>query len=143
IGEGAVLLGIQHLEESRRRIAAEVGAELIDFVENKQRVIRSRVAQPLNNPPGQRSDIGPPMAANFSLVADTTERESLELASERARDRLAERGFAGPGRADEAQNRSLAIRLEFTHREKLEDALLHLLEIIMILIEDRMRVLDI
>ena len=38
IVEGVILLGIEHLEQRRRRIAAEIGAHLVDLVEQEQRV---------------------------------------------------------------------------------------------------------
>ncbi len=36
--EGAVLLRIEHLEQRRGRIAAEIGGHLVDFVEQEQRI---------------------------------------------------------------------------------------------------------
>src|SRR3546814_7344788 len=41
IVERGVLLGVEHLEKRRRRIAAPVGAELVDLVEEEERVGRS------------------------------------------------------------------------------------------------------
>src|SRR5262249_6916502 len=49
--KGTVLFRIEHLEQRRSRIAAEVHPELVDLVENEQRVVRSRVAQPLDDAP--------------------------------------------------------------------------------------------
>jgi hypothetical protein len=40
IQERVVLLGIEHLEQRRRRIAAEVHRHLVDFVEQEHRVQR-------------------------------------------------------------------------------------------------------
>ena len=39
VGEGVVLLRIEHLEQRGRRIAAPVGAHLVDFVEQEERVL--------------------------------------------------------------------------------------------------------
>ena len=36
VAEGVVLLGVQHLEQRRRRIAADVGAQLVDLVEQER-----------------------------------------------------------------------------------------------------------
>ena len=87
--------------------------------------------------PGQRADVGAAVAADLGLVAHAAERDADELAAERARDRAAERGLADAGRADEAEDRALHVVLELAHREVLEDALLHLLEAVVILVEDR------
>ena len=42
IGERVVLLGVEHLEQRRRGIAAEVVADLVDLVEHEDRVDRAR-----------------------------------------------------------------------------------------------------
>ena len=49
VAEGVVLLGVQHLEQRRRRIAAEVGAQLVDLVEQEDRVVGAGLLQPLDD----------------------------------------------------------------------------------------------
>ena len=44
IVEGAVLLGIEHFEQRRGRVAAEVGRHLVDLVEQHHRVARAGLA---------------------------------------------------------------------------------------------------
>src|SRR3546814_21163460 len=63
IVEGVVLLGVQNLEQRRRRIAAPVRAELVDLVEQEQRVRRLRLLHALDDLARHRTDIGPPVAA--------------------------------------------------------------------------------
>ena len=75
------------------------------------------------------------MAADLGLVAHAAERDAHELALHRPRDRLAERGLADAGRADEAQDRPLHVALELAHGEVLDDALLDLVEVVVILVE--------
>ena len=143
VAEGVVLLGIEHLEQRRRRIAAEVLADLVDLVEQEHRVARLRLAQALHDAAGQRADVGAAMAADLGLVAHAAERDAHELAAERARDRAAERRLAGAGRADEAEDRALQVALEREHRDVLEDAVLHLLEVVVVLVEDALRLGDV
>jgi hypothetical protein len=71
------------------------------------------------------------------------EAHALELDSERARDALAERGLADAGRADEAQDRAAALRVELAHGQVLDDALLDLVEPVVIRVEDVARTLDV
>ena len=85
--------------------------------------------------PGHRADVGAAMAADLRLVAHAAERHADELAVGRLGDRLAERGLAHAGRADEAQDRALHLVHALLHREVFEDALLDLLEAEMILVE--------
>ncbi len=83
------------------------------------------------------------MAADLGLVAHAAERHAHELAAGGARDRLAERGLADARRADEAEDRPLQLADQALHRQVLEDALLHLLEPVVVLLEDLLRLLDV
>ena len=104
-----VLLGVEHLEQRRRRVAAPVGAELVDLVEQEERVRRLRLLHALDDLAGHRADIGAAVAADLGLVAHAAQRHAHELAARRPRDRLAERGLADAGRADEAEDRALEL----------------------------------
>ena len=57
----------------------------------------------------------------------------------RPRDRLAERGLADAGRADEAQDRALHVALQLPHGQVLDDAILDLVEVVVVLVEDAAR----
>ncbi len=98
------------------------------------------------------------MAANLGLVVDAAQRHAHELAPERARDGVAQRGLANAGRPDEAENRlaagrrarpgsaglaALPVLLELAHREVLEDAVLDLLQVVVVLVEHGARVGDV
>jgi hypothetical protein len=106
--ERRVLLRVEHLEQRRRRIAAEVLAHLVDLVEQEERVGLLRLLHRLDDLAGHRADIGAAVAADLGLVAHAAQRHAHELAAGRLGDRLAERGLADAGRADEAQDRARA-----------------------------------
>ena len=77
------------------------------------------------------------MSADLRLVAHAAERDADELAVERAGDGAAERGLADAGRSDEAEDRALhLLSAQLAHGEVLEDALLDLLEVVVVLVED-------
>ena len=135
IAERVVLLGIEHLEQRRGRVAAEVGAELVDLVEDEHRVLRLGPAQALDDLSGQRADVGPPVAANLRLVAHAAERHADELAIERTGDRLRERRLADAGRPDEAQDRPFDVGVQLADGQVLDDAILRLFEAGMIGVE--------
>ena len=136
IVEGVVLLRIEHLEQRRRRIAAEVGRHLVDLVEQEHRVVGADLLQVLDDLAGQRADVRAAMAANLGLVAHAAERQAHELAAGRARDAAREARLADAGRPDEAQDRALQLLRQRLHREVLEDALFDLLQAVVILVED-------
>ena len=133
VAERRVLRRVEHLEQGRGRVAPPVGAELVDLVEQDDRVHRAGVAQGADQAARQRADVGAPVAADLGLVAHAAEAHAHELAAERAGDGLAERRLADAGRPDQRQDHAAALVLdlalapELAHGEVLEDALLDLL----------------
>ncbi len=99
VAERVVLRRVQHLEQRRCRVAAVVGAELVDLVEQDHRVHRLGLADGTDDPAGQRADIGAPVTADLRLIAYAAEGDPGELAAHRAGDRLAQRGLADSRRA--------------------------------------------
>jgi hypothetical protein len=130
-----VLLRVEHLEQRRRRVAAEVHAELVDLVEQEQGIPRADLRQALQHLARHRADVGAAVAADLGLVANAAERHADELAPGRARDALAERGLADSRRPDQAQDRRLHLVDALLHREVLEDAVLDLVEAVVVLVE--------
>ena len=149
VAERRVLRGVEHLEERRRRVATEVGAELVDLVEQDHGVHRSGIAQGPHEAARHRADIGAAMAADFGLVANATERDAHELATEGVCDRLAEGGLADAGRSDQREDHAalavfdVALLAELAHGEVLDDALLDVVEAGVVGIEDRACALDV
>ena len=140
IAEGVVLRRVEHFEQRRRRIPLHADRDLVDLVEHEHRV-RSTPAglQRLDEASGHRADVGAAMAADFRLVADAAERDAHELAVHRARDRLPERCLADARRADEAEDGTLHVPLQLPHGQVFDDALLDLVEIVVIFVEHAAR----
>ena len=160
-------------------------AELVDLVEQEDRVLGAGLLHPLDDAAGHRADVGAAVAADVGLVAHAAERDAHVLAPERAGDRLGDRGLADARRADEEQDRPLrhraglrllrvgdrplvvlgaqrrrrvvlvglerrrpgprpssrprrasCLRAELAHREELEHAVLHVLQAVVVLVED-------
>src|SRR6185436_1900578 len=87
--------------------------------------------------------IGAAMAANLCLVAHAAQRQADELAVHRSRDRLGERGLADARRTDEGEDRRLRLLHQRSHREEFEDAILDLLETVVVFVEDELRLLEV
>ena len=83
VDEGVVLLRVEHLEQRRRRVAAEVHRHLVDFVEQEDRVDRAGLLHHLDDLAGEGADVGAAVAADLGLVAHAAEREADELAVRR------------------------------------------------------------
>ena len=97
----------------------------------------------LDDPAGQRADVGAPVAADLGLVVDAAEAHPHELAAHRPGDALAERRLADAGRPDEGEDRAADLVGEGAHGEVLEDPLLDLLEAVVVLVEDPGGFLDV
>ena len=121
----------------------EAHAELVHLVEHEHRVVRAGLAQALHDLARHRADVRASMAADLGFVVDAAQARAHELETERARDALAERGLADAGRADEAQDRAAAVRVQLAHREVLEDAPLDLVEAVVIGVENLARLRDV
>ena len=83
------------------------------------------------------------MAADLGFVVHAAQAHAHELAAGRLGDALTERGLADAGRADKAQDRALAVRIELAHREIFEDAALDLGQAVVVLVEDAPRLGDV
>ena len=83
------------------------------------------------------------MTADFRLVAHAAERHLHELPPNCLGDCANDGCFAHAGRADEAQNRAAHILLELEHRQIFDNALLDLLQPVMILRQHLPRALQI
>ena len=112
VAEGRVLLGVEHFEQRRGRIALDAAAELVDLVEHHHAVAAAGPADALDDVAGQRPDIGAAMAADLGFVMRAAEADPDEFPAGRASDALSERGLADAGRADKAQDRAAAARIE-------------------------------
>src|SRR5665213_2022404 len=106
VGEGVVLRGIQNFEQRRRRVAAKIRANFVQFVQKNYGIAALNATERLNNPAGHRANISAAMAANFRFVTHSPERDAREFSAERVGDAFAEGSFADTGRADAAQDRT-------------------------------------
>src|SRR5205823_14735725 len=109
--------------------------DLVDLVEHDHRVHRPGVAQRANQTARQGADVRTAVTADLGLVAHAAERHAHELTSRGARDRLADRGLAGPRRTDQGEYRARALVLldpallaQLAHGQVLGDPLLDVLE---------------
>ena len=107
VHELGVLLGVQHLQKHRGRVALEmlVAPELVDLVEHEHGVVDPAALYLLQYAPGHGPDVGAPVAAELGLVAHAAQGEAHELAPQGLGHGAAYGGLARARRAREAQNR--------------------------------------
>ena len=61
--------GVEHFEERRRRIAAEVHRHLVDLVEHEDGVAGTGLLHHLNDLARERANVGAAVAANLGFIA--------------------------------------------------------------------------
>src|SRR5437763_2618912 len=74
-----VLRRVQNLQQRGRRVAMKTGAELVDFVQHKHRVLGAGFSNSLDNVAGQSADIGAPVTADIRFVVYPPEPWPPEL----------------------------------------------------------------
>ena len=136
VRKGVVLLGVQDFQQGRGRIPAKVVPQFVDFVEHEHRVVRSRLLHALHDSSWQRPDVGTAVTTDLGLVAYPSQRHPHELAAQGASDGLAQRGLAHSGRAHQAEDRPLLVGFQLAHRQIFQDALLDLLQVVVVGVQD-------
>ena len=82
-------LGVEYgscniLEDFEKRacgISTPIRADLVDLVEHEDRVTSARTLYPLDDPSGERADVGAPMPTDLRLVSHSTQAHPCELTS--------------------------------------------------------------
>ena len=127
-----ILLRIQHLQQSRTRIAAPVIAQFVNFIKQKQRIGRSGLFHAFNNFARHGTDIRPPMSADFRFIAHTAQWSPHKTAPGYLGDGFAQRSFAHARRTDQTQNRTFDFISTRLHRQIFDNAFLDLFQPVMI-----------
>ncbi len=97
----------------------------------------------LDDAAGHGSHVRAPVAPDLRFVAHSSQGEAHELAVQGPGDRATERGLSDARRADEAEDRSLQGLFQGVDGEVLEDALLDLFDVVVVLVENLARPLDV
>ena len=105
VTESAVLGRVEDFHERSGRVAAVIAAQLVDLVEHQDRIVDAGATDRLDDPARHGADIGATMAAQLGLVVQAAQAGALELAADRAGNRLAQRGLADSRRPDQTQDR--------------------------------------
>ena len=77
-----VLLGVEGLQQRRRRVALMAVAELVDLVEHDHRIHHLDFFQCLDQLAGQGADVSASMAFDLGLVTHAADAEAIEAAPE-------------------------------------------------------------
>src|SRR5512143_2814190 len=143
VTERVVLFWIKHLEQGRRGISPEICPDLVYLIQHEYGIVITGGLDTLNDPAGQRTHIGPPVAADLRLVPDAAQRNAHEFPAKRPSYGLSERRLAHARRADKTENRPFHLLLELAYREVLQNSLFYFFEVVMVFLEHLVRRLEV
>src|SRR5262249_30897382 len=143
IDEGMILRRIEHFEQRARRVATKIRADLVDLIEHENRIACAAAAQLLNDPARHRADVRAAMSADFRFIAHPTQTNPHKLAAERVGDRLAEAGLTNAWWPEKGKDRAVSLRIKFSYGQIFDQPLLDLFKIVVIAIEDLLRLIKI
>jgi hypothetical protein len=84
INEVVVLFRVKHLKEKRGRIAPKILTNPVNLIEHKAGIGDSDPFDLTDDPAGHGSNIGSPVAADFSLIQQTGHGNPDKLPTQRA-----------------------------------------------------------
>ena len=135
VAETAVLLRVQDLEHGAGGVASPVGTHLVDLVDHEDGVAAACVSKGSDDGPGHGAHVRTAVAADLGLVAHSADADADELSAHGPGDALAQAGLAHSGRAREAQYGTGDLALQLLHGQELQDAVLHILQVVVVLVE--------
>ena len=135
VPEGVVLLAVQHLQKSRRRVASVIAAHLVDLVQQQQWIHRPAAADGLDDPPRHGAYVGLPVAPDIRLIPDAAQGDPGQLPVQRLGHTDGNGGLAHAGRTHQADNLALALRIHLPDGDGLQNALFHLLQAVVVLFQ--------
>ena len=133
--EGAVLLGVEGFQQSGGRVAPEVTGKLVDLIQQHQRIRAFCGDHRTDDFAGHRADVGAAVAADLSLIPHAAEAQTDILAVQAFGDGAGDAGLADARRADEADDLAFDVRGQLTDGQHLEDAVLDLLQAVVVTIQ--------
>ena len=80
VTKGVVLLGVQHFQQSARGVTAEVSAQLVNFVEQEQRVLGADLVQVLQHLARQSANVGATVPTDLGFVTHAPQGHAHVLA---------------------------------------------------------------
>ena len=135
--ECRILFRVKHFEQCRRGIAVVCGlAYLVYLVQHKDGVAASCLDQVLHNTAGHGSDVSTSVASNLAFVMHSAQAHAYILALQRLGNAFAQTGLTHSRRTVQTDDGALLVATELKDSQMFQNAFLHLLHSIMVLVED-------
>ena len=134
--EGGVLLGIKSFQQGSSRVTPEIARQLVDLVQQHQGVGALGGDHGVDDLAGHGPDIGAAVAADLCLIPHTTQTDAHILAVQALGNGAGNAGLADTRRADQADDLALDIRSQLADSQHLKNAVLDLLQAVVVAVKD-------
>ena len=137
--ESAVLLGIEHLQQCAGRISVVGDGQLVDFIQDHDRIGDAALLDAVHDPARHSADVGPAVSADIRFIPHAAETYAHIFSVKRFCDALSDAGLAGTRCADKQQDRTRLLLFEIHDCDLLDNTLFDLAESEVILLKDSFR----
>ena len=134
--EAVVLLGIQHLQKGGGRISLVIAADLVNLIQQHQRIFHPRLPHTGRDAAGHGAHIGPSVSPNLRLIPDAAQGNAHVFLIQSSGNGAGNGCLSGSGRSHQADNRAASLLGQNPHGEKFQHPLLHLFHSIVIFIQN-------
>ena len=121
IPEGGVLLSIQHLQQRGGRVAPLIVAQLINFIQQQQRIATPRLSDCRDNPAGHSPHIGLAVTPDLRLIVDAAQRDPGHIPVDCFSHTGSNGGLAHARRPYQTENLSLQLRCQLLDGQKFQN----------------------
>ena len=132
VTESVVLFRVKCFEQSRSRVATEVGSHFVNFVQQEHRVHTATSLHTVNNSAGHSTNVGTAMTTNFSLVTNATQGNAGVLATDSFSNAMRQGSLTHTRRSYQAKDGTFGILSQSTHCQKFQNAFLNLLQSVVV-----------
>ena len=141
--EGSVLLRVQRFQQSGSRVAPEIARQLIDLVQQHQRVRALGRDHRADDLARHGTDIGAAVAADLGFIPHAAKAQADILAAQAFGDGACNAGLADARRANEADDLALDVRGKFPDGQHLKDAVFDLFQAVVVAVKDALGLGDV
>ena len=143
IAEFPVLLSVQHLQKSRKGISLMITADLVDLIQQDQRVADPGGSKRRHQPSRHGTHIGTSMPADLCLITHTAQTDTHIFFVQCFCHGTGNTRFSCTRRSHQTDDRAVALARQVAHREKLQHALLDLFQAEMLFLQHLLRMCQI
>ena len=136
VPEGDVLLRVQHLQQGTGRVPLMAHAHLVHLVNEEDGTGTLDYLQSLYNLAGHCPHVGAAVSLDFRLVPHSPHGKAEEGLVHGAGNGAAHAGLSHAGRPHQDDDGALAVLLQLSHRQILQDALFHIVQPVVVLLQD-------